>query len=219
MEYNSSRPRLIIPEYGRNIQKMIEECMEIEEREKRNAVAHAIIEIIGNLNPHLRDAADYRHKLWDHLYIMSDFKLDVDSPYPTPARETFESKPELISYPKRSRRSRHYGNIIKDVIKEIQEMDKEDPDREELIRDVANQMKKSYLTWNKDTVQDDLIWKDLYEMSDGTISAPEEQDLANAQTLTKGMQQPSQGGGRGKNNRRNRNRKNNNKKKFRKPNK
>ena len=90
MEYNSSRPRLIIPEYGRNIQKMVEDCMEIEDREKRNSVAHAIIEVIGNLNPHLRDAADYRHKLWDHLFIMSDFQLDVDSPYPTPQRETFD---------------------------------------------------------------------------------------------------------------------------------
>lgn len=214
MEYNSSRPRLIIPEYGRNIQKMVEECMEIEDREKRNAVAHAIIEVIGNLNPHLRDAADYRHKLWDHLFIMSDFKLDVDSPYPTPQRETFESSPEMMGYPGRSHKKRHYGQIIRAVIGKIKELDPEDADRDALIRDVANQMKKSYLNWNKDTVQDELIWRDLYELSDGAIEAPEDKELANAQSLTKGMQQEVRNA-RGKNNKRNRNRKN--KKKFRKP--
>lgn len=214
MEYNSSRPRLIIPEYGRNIQKMVEECMEIEDREKRNAVAHAIIEVIGNLNPHLRDAADYRHKLWDHLFIMSDFQLDVDSPYPTPQRETFESSPEMMGYPRRSHKKRHYGQIIRAVIGKIKELDPEDADRDALIRDVANQMKKSYLNWNKDTVQDELIWRDLYELSDGAIEAPEDKELANAQSLTKGMQQEIRNA-LGKNNKRNRNRKN--KKKFRKP--
>jgi hypothetical protein len=214
MEYNSSRPRLIIPEYGRNIQKMVEECMEIEDREKRNSVAHAIIEVIGNLNPHLRDAADYRHKLWDHLFIMSDFQLDVDSPYPTPQRETFESSPEMMGYPRRSHKKRHYGQIIRAVIGKIKELDPEDADRDALIRDVANQMKKSYLNWNKDTVQDELIWRDLYELSDGAIEAPEDKELANAQSLTKGMQQEVRNA-RGKNNKRNRNRKN--KKKFRKP--
>ena len=214
MEYNSSRPRLIIPEYGRNIQKMVEECMEIEDREKRNAVAHAIIEVIGNLNPHLRDAADYRHKLWDHLFVMSDFQLDVDSPYPTPQRETFESSPEMMGYPRRSHKKRHYGQIIRAVIGKIKELDPEDADRDALIRDVANQMKKTYLNWNKDTVQDELIWRDLHELSDGTIEAPEDKELANAQSLTKGMQQEVRNA-RGKNNKRNRNRKN--KKKFRKP--
>lgn len=214
MEYNSSRPRLIIPEYGRNIQKMVEECMEIEDREKRNAVAHAIIEVIGNLNPHLRDAADYRHKLWDHLFIMSDFQLDVDSPYPTPQRETFESSPEMMGYPRRSHKKRHYGQIIRAVIGKIKELDPKDADRDALIRDVANQMKKSYLNWNKDTVQDELIWRDLYELSDGAIETPDDKELANAQFLTKGMQQEIRNA-RGKNNKRNRNRKN--KKKFRKP--
>lgn len=188
--------------------------MEIEDREKRNAVAHAIIEVIGNLNPHLRDAADYRHKLWDHLFIMSDFQLDVDSPYPTPQRETFESSPEMMGYPRRSHKKRHYGQIIRAVIGKIKELDPEDADRDALIRDVANQMKKSYLNWNKDTVQDELIWRDLYELSDGAIEAPEDKELANAQSLTKGMQQEVRNA-RGKNNKRNRNRKN--KKKFRKP--
>ena len=188
--------------------------MEIEDREKRNSVAHAIIEVIGNLNPHLRDAADYRHKLWDHLFIMSDFQLDVDSPYPTPQRETFESSPEMMGYPRRSHKKRHYGQIIRAVIGRIKELDPEDADRDALIRDVANQMKKSYLNWNKDTVQDELIWRDLHELSDGTIEAPEDKELANAQSLTKGMQQEVRNA-RGKNNKRNRNRKN--KKKFRKP--
>ncbi len=214
MEYNSSRPRLIIPEYGRNIQKMVEDCMEIEDREKRNSVAHAIIEVIGNLNPHLRDAADYRHKLWDHLFIMSDFQLDVDSPYPTPQRETFESSPEMMAYPGRSYKKRHYGQIIRSIVGKIKELDPEDADRDALIREVANQMKKSYLNWNKDTVQDELIWRDLYEMSDGAIEAPEDKELANAQSLTIGMQQEVRNA-RSKNNKRNRNRKN--KKKFRKP--
>jgi hypothetical protein len=215
MEYNSARPRLIIPEYGRNIQRMIEECMEIEERERRNAVAHAIIEIIGNLNPHLRDAPDYRHKLWDHLFIMSDFQLDVDSPYPIPQRETFESKPDLLQYPKKSLRHRHYGNIIRQTIRKTMELDPHDPEREALVRDIANQMKKSYLHWNKDTVQDDQIWNDLYEMSDGKIKPPEEANLANAQSLTSGLQQQQDRNAKGRSNKRNRNRKT--KKKFRKP--
>lgn len=194
--------------------------MEIEEREKRNAVAHAIIEIIGNLNPHIRDAPDYRHKLWDHLYIMSDFKLDVDGPYPTPQRETFESEPELIKYPVKSARSRHYGQILRRLIKKVNTLEADDPERPELVVNIANQMKKAYLNWNKDTVQDEQIWKDLFELSDGKIERPDEEAvLANAQSLTSGMQQYKDRNSRNRNNKQ-RNRSRNPKgpkKKFRKP--
>lgn len=213
MEYNSSRPHLIIPEYGRNVQKMVKECMEIDDRERRNAVAQAIIEIIGNLNPHLRDAPDYRHKLWDHLFIMSDFQLDVDSPYPVPERESFEKKPELLDYPVKSHRRRHYGNIIKDVIRKLRTLEKDDPDRESLIIDLANQMKKSYLTWNKDTVQDEQIWLDLKELSEGALEKPEGAELGKSQTLTQGLQKMQKD--RPARNRGKRNRKKN-KKRYRK---
>lgn len=214
MEYNSSRPHLIIPEYGRNVQKMVKECMEIEERERRNAVAKAIIEIIGNLNPQIRDAPDYRHKLWDHLFIMSDFQLDVDSPYPVPERESFEKKPRLIEYPVKSHRRRHYGNIIKSIVKKLRKLDKDDPDRDILIVDLANQMKKSYLTWNKDTVQDEQIWEDLSQLSDGELKRPEGAELGKSHSLTQGlqkMQKEHTGRNRGKRNRKK------NKKRYRKP--
>ena len=94
IEYNTERPKLIIPEYGRHMQKMVDQAIAIEDREERNKVAKSIISVMGNLNPHLRDVPDFQHKLWDQLFIISDFKLDVDSPYEKPSREELQEHPK-----------------------------------------------------------------------------------------------------------------------------
>ncbi|NVK04494.1 MAG: DUF4290 domain-containing protein [Flavobacteriia bacterium] len=167
VEYNTDRPDLAIPEYGRNVHRMVEHCMTIEDREKRNAVAQSIIDVIGNLNPHLRDTPDFKHKLWDHLFIMSDFKLDVDSPYPIPTAETFAGRPEQLEYPARTYKMRHYGHIVRQLITEAE--GKEGEEQKELIRQIANQMKRSYLTWNKDTVDDAIILQELKVLSQGKL--------------------------------------------------
>ncbi len=168
MEYNTARPKLIIPEYGRHVQSMVDFAISIEDRDERNKVARSIIDVIGNLNPHLRDVADFQHKLWDHLFIMSDFKLDVDSPYPIPSRESLYVKPEALPYPQSNIKYRYYGKTIINMIDYCVEM--EDGElKEGLVRAIANQMKKSYLTWNKDTVADTVILKHLEELSNGKL--------------------------------------------------
>ena len=168
MEYNTDRSRLIIPEYGRNVQKMINYCMSIEDRDARNDSAKSIIEVMGNLNPHLRDVPDFKHKLWDQLFIMSDFKLDVDSPYPIPSEETFSERPEMIPYPEKSRKYRFYGINLKLMILEAVERE-DNSEREALILVLANHMKKSYLNWNRDVVDDKTIFNHLFELSNEKI--------------------------------------------------
>jgi hypothetical protein len=168
MEYNTARPKLIIPEYGRHVQSMVDFAISIEDREERNKVARSIIDVIGNLNPHLRDVTDFQHKLWDHLFIMSDFKLDVDSPYPIPSRESLYVKPEPLPYPQSSIKYRYYGKTIFNMIEYCSAMEEGDL-KEGLVRAIANQMKKSYLTWNKDTVADSVILKHLEELSNGKL--------------------------------------------------
>ena len=169
MQYNTQRGGMQIPEYGRNVQKMVAYCLTVEDKEHRNEVAHSIIDVIGNLNPHLRDVPDYRHKLWDHLFIMSGFKLDVESPYPIPTEETFESKPELLDYPVRNLRFRYYGKVAIAMIGKIAEME-ENEERTAMLTATANQMKKNYLAWNKDTVQDSLILSDINTISNGKLN-------------------------------------------------
>ncbi|MCH8554357.1 MAG: DUF4290 domain-containing protein [Schleiferiaceae bacterium] len=169
MEYNTSRTELIIPEYGRHVHSMVDHLLTVEDKEKRNQVAQTIIDVIGNLNPHLRDVPDFKHKLWDHLFIMARFKLDVDSPYPTPVPETFSEKPELVNYPDKSNRFRHYGNVIRKMIEIAADLD-EGEYRDGLCKALANQMKRHYLEWNKDTVEDDIIFKELEILSKGKIS-------------------------------------------------
>jgi hypothetical protein len=173
MEYNTQRSHLIIPEYGRNIQKMIEYAMSVEDREERNNVARAIVDVMGQLNPHLRDITDFKHKLWDHLFIISDFKLDVDSPYPKPSAQTLDIKPERVKYPNTRITFRHYGKNIENMIKDIRKMG-DGPEREALVASVANFMKMSYLNHNRDTVSDELIIDHLNELSDGELKLKED---------------------------------------------
>lgn len=168
MEYNTERENLNIPEYGRNVQRMVNYCMSIDDREHRNKVAQSIIDVMGNLNPHLRDVADFKHKLWDHLFIMSKFELDVDSPYPIPTPQTFEEKPDQVPYPDKLRKYRYYGHIVRKMVEYASKLE-EGELKEGLKVSIANQMKKSYLMWNKDTVEDMVIFKELAEMSNGEL--------------------------------------------------
>ena len=172
MEYNTSLSKLIIPEYGRNVQKMVHSIIAIEDREKRNHQAKSIIEVMGNLNPHLRDVPDFKHKLWDHLFIMSDFHLDVDSPYDRPSKESFGEKPEMLKYSDNNIKFRHYGKILPLIIKRTIDID-EGEYKDFLVFTIANHMKKSYLTWNKANVEDEVILKHLSQMSDDKLSMKE----------------------------------------------
>lgn len=167
-DYNTRRPQMVIPEYGRNIQKMVEHAISIENREERNRVAQSIINVMGQLNPHLRDIVDFKHKLWDHLFIISDFKLDVDSPYPYPDKEKIFEKPIPLEYPQSNIRFKHYGKSVEAFIAKAIEM-QDGEEKTELIKTIANLMKKSYLTWNRESVDDDLIVSDLKLLSKGQL--------------------------------------------------
>lgn len=182
MDYNTQLDRLIIPEYGRNIQGMIEHCVGIKDRNERNLCAKAIIQVMGQLNPHLRDATDYTHKLWDHLFIISQFKLDVDSPYPVPSPESLKEKPKMPEYPKGKIRYKHYGKTIEDIIRKAKELP-EGAERKELTRQIANHLKKSYFNWNKDHITDDVIFKNLEELSGGALKYDDTAPLSSHQEL------------------------------------
>ncbi|MFT4983125.1 MAG: hypothetical protein ACI9Q9_000150 [Flavobacterium sp.] len=169
LEYNAERSHLIIPEYGRHLQKLIEQAIAISDIEERNKAAKYIIQVMGSLNPHLRDVLDFQHKLWDQLFIMSDFKLDVESPYPIPSREVLQLKPDILGYPQNFPKYRYYGNNIKYMIDVANKWDEGDM-KNALVKVIANHMKKSYLSWNKDTVKDDVIFEHLFELSEGKLN-------------------------------------------------
>ena len=174
---------LAIPEYGRHIHKMIQQVLAEEDKEERNKQAQAIIGIMGNLNPHLRDVADFQHKLWDQLFIMSDFKLDVDAPFPKPDAEVLAAPPTPLPYPQSFPKYRFYGNNIKGMIDVIVEWEEGDL-KQALVYVIANHMKKCFLNWNKDTVDDKVIFGHLAELSDGKIVInPEDEVLSASENL------------------------------------
>ena len=185
LEYNSQRSHLIIPEYGRHLQKLIDQATGIEDREERNKAAKYIISVMGSLNPHLRDVLDFQHKLWDQLFIMSDFKLDVDSPYPIPSKDILTQKPDRLKYPQNFPKYRFYGNNIKYMIDVANRWEESDL-KNALVLVIANHMKKSYLSWNKDTVTDEIIFQHLFELSDGKIDLVKtKEELSNTHDLMK----------------------------------
>jgi hypothetical protein len=190
-DYNTSRPHLILPEYGRNIQKMVEHILSIEDREERNRLAQPVIIIMGNMNPHLRDINDFKHKLWDHLAIMSNFQLDIDYPYDIPQPEQFAEKPRRVSYNNEDIRYRHYGRIVESLIEEAVKLPEGD-DRDTLTKLIANHMKKSYLAWNRDSVTDEIIFNDLYELSKHRLNVKEGVKLSEQKDYQKGKQQQQQ---------------------------
>ena len=173
---------MIIPEYGRNIQKMIDFAIAVEDREERNKVARAIIDVMGQLNPHLRDVTDFKHKLWDHIFIISEFKLDVDSPYPKPTAETFQTKPDRVLYPSNDIRYKHYGKTVERIIAKGREYP-EGAEKNALVEQIANLMKRSYLTWNRDSVNDEVILKQLAELSKGELVLADVSALRSTQTF------------------------------------
>jgi hypothetical protein len=185
LEYNSQREHLIIPEYGRYVQKLINQITAIEDREKRNKGARYVISVLGNLNPHLRDVPDFQHKLWDQLFIMSDFKLDIDSPFPIPTRDVVQLKPERLTYPQNFPKYRFYGNNIKYMI-DVARKWEEGELKNALIIVIANHMKKCFLSWNKDTVTDEVIFNHLLELSNGELNLTAmKEELSTSQNLMK----------------------------------
>jgi len=182
MEYNTTRNKLVISEYGRNIQKMIEYAITIEDREKRNKSANFIINIMAQMNPRIRESGDYKHKLWDHMFIISDFKLDVDSPYPKLTKNILYSKPENISYQDNNIRFRHYGKNIEKIINKAIEYE-DGPEKEALIKTIANHLKKSYLNWNRDSVNDELILDHLASLSKDNLKLNKEVRLNNTSDI------------------------------------
>ena len=170
---------LAIPEYGRHIHKMIQQVLAEEDKEERNKQAQAIIGIMGNLNPHLRDVADFQHKLWDQLFIMSNFELDVDAPFPKPDAEVLAAPPTPLAYPQSYPKYRFYGNNIKGMIDVIVEWEEGDL-KEALVYVIANHMKKCFLNWNKDTVEDKVIFGHLAELSNGKLVINSEDEVLSA---------------------------------------
>ena len=178
MEYNTNRTKLLMPEYGRNIQQMVEYCKSIPSKEERNEVAKTIVEFMGQRNPHLRDEENYKHKLWDHLYILADYDLDVDAPYPFPTKEELDQKPNRMDYPSFENEYKFYGKSILQLIDKAIELE-EGEEKEALIQVIANNMKKSYNVYNKEHVQDEVIFRHLKELSQDKL------DLTGIETLDK----------------------------------
>lgn len=195
-DYNTRRDHLVLPEYGRNIQKMVEHLLTIEDRDERNKAARTVIGVMGNLNPHLRDVADFKHKLWDHLAVISDFKLDIDSPYETPTKEMLNEKPKRIPYPQKNIRFKHYGHSIVLMIQKAAEME-DGEEKQDLVKMIAYHMKKSYLTWNREAVDDREIFEDLVTLSGNKLqlspdlTLPETRDI-----LAKNVRKKKPGGGK-----------------------
>ena len=171
-DYNTQRGKMALPEYGRNVQKMVDHIKTIEDKEERTRAAKAIIQVMGNLNTHIRDVGDFKHKLWDHLAIIADFELDIDSPYELIEALKLKEKPNSIPYMQGSTRFLHYGRIIELMIGTAIDFE-EGEEKDYLITLIVNQMKKSYVTWNRSQVADEVIINDLKLLSRGKLEAPE----------------------------------------------
>ena len=188
IEYNTKRNKLIIREYGRNVQKMVEDTLAIEDRDQRTAAARAIVRVMAQLNDPTdkptvspQESIDYWHKLWDHLYIISDYKLDIDSPFPKPVPDTSEKKVVKPDYNKHRITLRTYGRNMQNVIKEVSSYPEKE--RERMAKVLANDLKMMYLSYNRDSVNDELIKRQLHELSDGALTVPEDFSLSTTKEL------------------------------------
>ncbi|MCE5205703.1 MAG: DUF4290 domain-containing protein [Porphyromonadaceae bacterium] len=168
MQYNTQKKKLVLPEYGRNIQNMVDHCVLIKDPEERKKCAYTVIDIMGNMFPHLRDVNNFKHILWDHLAIMSDFKLEIDYPYEVITPEELYTVPGHLDYSRPTMKYRHYGKIMEQMIKIAADMNDEDDKKDHLLKMLVSQMKRSYTQWNKEA-DDEKIFHDLYELSDGKI--------------------------------------------------
>jgi len=182
MEYNTQKSKLIIAEYGRNLQQMAQDCTKIEDRELRTRTAEFIVNVMAQMNPKVKESGDYRQKLWDHLHIMADFKLDIDSPYPPPSQEVLHFSHKQIKYQQGNIRYRHYGKNIELMIDKAVTYE-EGPEKEALIKTIANHLKKSYLNWNRNSVDDDVILKNLADLSGSRLQLSEEHKLSHTNEI------------------------------------
>ncbi|HOW40660.1 MAG TPA: DUF4290 domain-containing protein [Bacteroidales bacterium] len=171
-DYNTQRKRMALPEYGRNVQRMVDHVKTLKDRDERNRAAKTVIQVMGNLNPHLRDIGDFKHKLWDHLSIIAELDLDIDSPYPAPEASKLVEKPNTIPYSQGNIRWLHYGRIIELMIKAACDLE-EGEEKEYLTTLIVNQMKKSYITWNRSQVPDEVIINDMKLLSRGRLKMTE----------------------------------------------
>lgn len=169
LEYNTARPTMHIPEYGRNVQKMVDHAVSLTDRDQRNKVAQAIIKVMGELNPQLRDVEEYKPKLWTHLFIMSNFNLDVDSPYPIPKQEALMAKPNNVKYPQSRIKIGHYGKTVEKLIDQAKAMTDE-KEKEALVKTIASMMKRFHLMYNSNTIEDSVISVHLEKLSDGELT-------------------------------------------------
>ncbi len=203
-DYNTTRKKLILAEYGRNVQNMVQYICSLPTKNERNRYAQVVIDLMGFLNPHLRDVADFKHKLWDHLHIISNFKIDVDSSYPKPSEDAIHFKPAPLAYPQQRIKYKHYGKMVELMIDKAKMID--NPERkQQMVKMIANTMKAAYVAWNKDTVSDETIIKDLRELSHGELQLQDNVNLNRVdvrQVNPSNRQQRSSGG--------NKNRQNNN---------
>lgn len=207
MDYNTQREKLILPEYGRNVQKMIEQVKKIEDKEKRSQQMRAVVQVMGILNPQIRELNDYRHKLWDHAQVIGGFDMDIDAPYPAPTPQQFAERPDAIALPGRPIKAACYGRNIENMIDLIADR-KEDEAKKEMIRTLALYMRQQYLIWNKDNVAEETIFADIERLSGGRLKVPADIHLGaiaqNTSYARPGISVGSQGGSYNNNNRRNR---------------
>ena len=213
MEYNTQRSPLQMPEYGRMIQQLVERCKELSTKEERNEMAVAIVDFMGQRNPQLRDEENYKHKLWDHLYILSGYDLDVDAPYPFPTIEELREKPKKMEYPKLQGDYKFYGKSILQLIDKAIELE-EGEEKDALIQVIANNMKKSYNVYNKEHVQDDVIFRHLKELSENRLDLTGIDSLERSKIYhsnNRNKNNKNQNGNNNNNRRRHNNQKNNRK--------
>jgi hypothetical protein len=208
MDYNTQREKLILPEYGRNVQKMIEQVKAIEDKEKRSEQMRAVVQVMGILNPQIRELNDYKHKLWDHAHIIGGFDLDIDAPYPAPTPQQFAERPDVIKLPGKPVKAACYGRNIESMIDLIADCDNEEV-KKEMIRSLALYMRQQYLIWNKDNVAEETIFADIERLSEGRLKVPEDIHLGaisqNANFARPGISVGSQNGGNYGGNKKNRN--------------
>lgn len=207
MEYNTKQKKLPLPEYGRSVQKMVDHAMTIEDREERQKCAETIVQVMGSMFPNYRNLPDYERKLWDHLAIMSDFSLEIDYPYEVIKREEFRQPPQRVPYQSGEIKNRHYGRIVEDMIAHACTI-KESEERERFVELIAIQMKKNYVAWNKEGVEDKKIFEDLRAYTKGEI------DITDCEIRTGSGQYGTQRNNRNIAKKNNNNGKNNHKRKY-----
>lgn len=217
MDYNTQREKLFMPEYGRHVQKMIEQVKLIQDPEKRNEQIKAVVAVMAILNPQLKDMSDFKHKLWDHVQIIADYDIDIDSPFPIPTRETIQSKPDPIPLETKPVKAAHYGRNIQNMIDVI--ADREEGEmKDAMIKTLASYMRNQYLIWNKDSVSEETIFNDIKKLSDGRLVVPEYihlESISDKETFNRpGIMAP--GGGNQNRNSGHNNRNKNNKKRWKK---